>query len=146
MDETAVRDGQAEPGFWADAEVISVYTRAQAIEDGELVDVSTTAREAGFCYPVAMTRAAWASAVEVSDTLKAIGQDEQGRLWDVLSVLHHAIGGARAGQRELNFYVIAMKEVANAKLPRHRRVPLKSICGPGDEGEAVLTIMEPSES
>ena len=30
--------------------LISVYTRAQAIEDGVLVDVSTVAREANFKY------------------------------------------------------------------------------------------------
>ena len=35
------------------APVISAYTRAQAIEDGILVDVSETAREAGFKIPVA---------------------------------------------------------------------------------------------
>ena len=39
--------------------VISVYTRAQAIEDGILVDVSETAREAGFRIPVAVTRSVW---------------------------------------------------------------------------------------
>ena len=39
--------------------VLSVYTRAQAIEDGILVDVSDTAREAGFNIPVAVTRTVW---------------------------------------------------------------------------------------
>ena len=33
-----------------DMEVISAYSRAQAIEDGVLVDLSTLAREAGFKY------------------------------------------------------------------------------------------------
>src|SRR6185437_8267129 len=37
-------------------EVIYSYTRAQAIADGVLVDVSETAKEAGFKYPVALTR------------------------------------------------------------------------------------------
>ena len=37
-----------EKGFWDDAEIISIYTRAQAIEDGVLVDVTDTAKEAGF--------------------------------------------------------------------------------------------------
>jgi len=37
--------------------VIDAYSRAQAIEDGVLVDVSATAREAGLRYPVALTRA-----------------------------------------------------------------------------------------
>src|SRR3972149_219225 len=36
---------------------ISVYTRAQALEDGQLVDVSETAKEAGIRFPVALTRA-----------------------------------------------------------------------------------------
>ncbi len=38
---------------------ISAYSRAQAIEDGILVDVSDTAREAGFNIPVAITRTVW---------------------------------------------------------------------------------------
>lgn len=36
-------------------EPISVYTRAQAIEDGVLVDVTEAARRHGFIIPVAMT-------------------------------------------------------------------------------------------
>ena len=40
-------------------EPISIYTRAQAIEDGVLVDVSESAREAGFKFPVAVTRTVW---------------------------------------------------------------------------------------
>ena len=35
-------------------------SRAQAIEDGVLVDVSDIAKEAGFRYPVALTSALWA--------------------------------------------------------------------------------------
>ena len=39
--------------------IFSTYSRAQAIEDGILVDVSDTAREAGFTIPVALTRTVW---------------------------------------------------------------------------------------
>ena len=42
------------------SDLIHSYTRAQAIEDGVLVDVSDVATEAGFKLPVAITRAAWA--------------------------------------------------------------------------------------
>ncbi|HEV8714223.1 MAG TPA: DUF6573 family protein, partial [Candidatus Binatia bacterium] len=42
-----------------DAEIISLYTRSQAIEDGFLVDVSVLARESGFKWPVAVTRRVW---------------------------------------------------------------------------------------
>ena len=48
-------------------EVISSYTRTQAIDDGMLVDVSHMAREAGFSFPVALTRAAWSDCVEWSE-------------------------------------------------------------------------------
>ena len=51
--------------------VISVYTRAQAIEDGILVDVSDTAREAGFKIPVAVTRAVWNRLVALPEGYRA---------------------------------------------------------------------------
>ena len=40
-------------------EVIDAYSRAQALEEGVLVDVSVLAREAGIKFPVAVTRAVW---------------------------------------------------------------------------------------
>ena len=42
-------------------ELISTYTRAQAIDDGVLIDVSDVAREAGLKYPTAVTQAVWAT-------------------------------------------------------------------------------------
>ena len=35
-------------------DIIYLYGRQQAIEDGVLIDVSKTAREAGFCWPTAV--------------------------------------------------------------------------------------------
>ena len=46
-------------GFWDDAEIIYPYTRAQALEDGVLVDVSEIAKEAGIKFPVALTAAVY---------------------------------------------------------------------------------------
>ena len=65
---------------------IYAYTRAQALEDGVLVDVTETANEAGFRVPVAMTTAAWADTVEwtEADSKRQTSQDESGRLWDVM--------------------------------------------------------------
>jgi hypothetical protein len=60
-------DGQTERGSWDDAEVIYAYTRAQAIEDGVLIDVSSVASEAGIKFPVAMTRTVWGKYVEVTE-------------------------------------------------------------------------------
>ena len=45
--------------------VIMSYTRAQALEDGVLVDAGPLAREAGFHWPVALTRAVWEDCVSL---------------------------------------------------------------------------------
>src|SRR5512142_1811169 len=78
--------------------LIFSYTRAQAIADGVLVDVSKLAKEAGFRFPVAVTAGVWAECVAVPDDVE--GQDETGRLWDVLTMLRFAIlqGKARNEQ------------------------------------------------
>ena len=64
-------------------DVIYQHTRAQAIEDGMLIDVTETAREAGITFPTALTAAVWERCVAVPE--KAPCQDEMGRLWDVLT-------------------------------------------------------------
>ena len=123
-------------------EPISSYSRAQAIADGMLVDVSETAREAGFVFPVAMTRAAWSDCVEWSeaDNLRLTYQDEAGRLWDVLWMASRA---ARRGGEEIRFQLYRVARGGRGTRPR--LVTLKGLCGPGDEGEPVITIMLPDE-
>ena len=46
-------------------DIVHRYTRADALADGVLVDVSAVAREAGIKFPVALTRAAWERCVMV---------------------------------------------------------------------------------
>lgn len=46
--------------MFEESDLIHRYTRAEALRDGVLIDVSQTARDAGFRYPVALTAAAWA--------------------------------------------------------------------------------------
>ena len=123
-------------------EVISSYSRAQAIADGILVDVSETAREAGFVFPVAMTRAAWSDCVEWSeaDSLRQIYQDESGRLWDVLWMASRA---ARHGGEEIRFQLYRVARGGRGTRPR--LVTLKPLCGPGDDVEPVITLMLPDE-
>jgi hypothetical protein len=60
--------------------IIYAYTRKQAVEDGEQVDVSTTAAEAGIRFPVFLTRRVFDAYVAVPPNVT--GQDEAGRLWD----------------------------------------------------------------
>jgi len=125
--------------FWEGAEVISQYTRADAINDGQLIDVTETAKEAGFLYPVAVTQAVWADYVVPDERSRKYGQDEVGRLWDILWMLKYAIKRSEGGSIVFYDLHMIMKE---RKL---RRIKLKSICHPGDTGEPVITIMTPDE-
>jgi hypothetical protein len=114
------------------AEIISRYSRAQAIEDGVLVDVSETAREAGIKYPVALTRAVFERCVALPKRYRGL-EDERGRLWDVVSMYRFA---ARAASGDTLRYRLTVSR---------RLVVLKAVCGPGDTAEPVLTIMLPEE-
>lgn len=120
-------------------DIIHSYTRQQAIEDGVLVDVTETAHEAGFCYPVALTATVFGTYVEAPASVP--GQDAAGRLWDILWMLRHAIRGSSGGGSELRFQL----HVQNSESAPPRLVTLKSVCGPGDDGEPVITIMLPDE-
>jgi len=119
-------------------DIINTYTRAQALADGALVDVSGRAKEAGFKIPVAITRAVWSRYVEVPAGVEC--QDEAGRLWDVLWMLHMAIGQAGLGQDTLSYQVYVRNTNGQPKL-----VNLKATCGPGDDAAPVLTILCPEE-
>ena len=78
--------------FWADFDVIVVYSRAMALADGTLVDVTATAKEAGITCPVAVSEALWKD-IETIPT--GSGQDAPGRLWDVLYMFTRAAGEAK---------------------------------------------------
>jgi hypothetical protein len=122
-----------------ETKLIFAYTRAQAVADGVLVDVSELAREAGFKIPVAVTAGVWAECVEVPRGVT--GQDETGRLWDVLTVLRHTIAAKGNGSR-VDFAVHVRKDNEESTPPL---VPLYAVCGPGDDAEPVITVMLPHE-
>ena len=131
---------ETEKGFWDDAEVISSYSRAQAIEDGVLVDVSTVAKEAGIKFPVAMTATVWGQYVEVPEGVGC--QDESGRLWDILWMFRCAAAKFDGDTLLFELYV---RNHNRERLTRQDLVTLKAICGPGDTAEPVITIMLPDE-
>lgn len=125
-------------------EVIYGYTRAQAIEDGELVDVSKTAKEAGFKLPVAVTRAVWDQYIDwtAADDDKQTIQNASGRLWDILWMLYLACRRC-AGESCLNYRLYAIPRDGRSRTPR--QIELKAVIGGGDNGEPVITVMLPDE-
>lgn len=116
--------------------LIYSYTREQALEDGFLIDVSEMAKEAGFRYPVALTNTLWADIHAIPES-KA-WQDAKGRLWDVLWMALAAIRADKAGGSQLVYKLIM-------PVGRTTYYRVKLVCGPGDAGEPVITLMRPDE-
>lgn len=125
--------------------VISTYTRAQAIEDGVLIEAGAMAQEAGFKWPVALTSDAWADCVAWSedDNCKQAYQDESGRLWDVLFMASHGIRTASDSGDRLLFQFYRVRR--DGQSMEAELTTLKLIVGPGDQGEPVITILLPNE-
>jgi hypothetical protein len=117
-------------------DLIHVFTREQAVEDGVLVDVSDMAAAAGFSWPVAVTRAVWALVQDIPPRFQDI-QDPEGRLWDVLWLARLA---ARRGGVEIRYRVVLHHG-------RDTDVTLKMVSGPHgpDDPRPCITIMLPDE-
>lgn len=121
-------------------EVISAYSRRQAIDDGVLVDVTETAKEAGFKVPVAVTHAVWADYVAVPEGV--LCQDEKGRLWDILRMCRYGINRGNRSEAEILFHLHVRNDNREGDPPLVR---LKAVCGPDDDGSPCITIMLPDE-
>ncbi|NKY89877.1 hypothetical protein HGA07_30375 [Nocardia veterana] len=119
-------------------EPIHAYTRAQALEDGVLHDISGLAREAGFRHPVHVAAHAWAEAIAWPH--EDPWQDETGRTWDVLTMARFGVRAAiRRGQDSgpIAFSVVRITEPGREE---SEPLALAIELGPGDEGEPVFTI------
>lgn len=120
--------------------VIYAYTRKQALADGCQVDVSTVAKEAGIRFPVFMTDTVFNNYVKVPEGVAA--QDERGRLFDILWMLHCAIKQFRPGQDRLSFQLYVRNDNRRPKL-----VTLLSVCGALDIDDPApsITILTPED-
>jgi hypothetical protein len=122
-------------------DTVYTYTRADAVADGIQVEVTKTAREAGITYPVFLTRGVYDQYVTVPPDLS--GQDEQGRLWDIVWMLRFAITKAHAAER----YIAVALYVRNSDREPARLVKLHATCGPLDidDPSPAITVMIPGE-
>lgn len=103
-------------------DLIDAYSRADALADGVLVDVTRAARAVGFTLPAAMT----ATAYEV------LGAED-------LMQLQRVMGGLRVGAG------MADRDADRVELEvcgrDGRWVRVWAVIGPGDDAGAVLTVM-----
>jgi hypothetical protein len=120
--------------------LISSYSRAQAIEDGTLVDVTAQAKETGITLPTALTREVWEWFVALSPAAMEACNDERGRLHDILWMFRCAAARAPKDVSELRFQLYVVTTQLDPEL-----VTLKAICGPGDDEAPVITILLPEQ-
>lgn len=122
-------------------EVISAYSRAEAIRDGVLVELNEMAKEAGWKFPVALTSAVWAAYVEVPANVEC--QDEKGRAWDIVFMAMSAVKAANRRGKGGSTLMFELHVRNDNKKPKP--VMLKLLVGPGDNLEPVVTILLPNE-
>jgi len=123
---------------------IYTYTRAQAIEDGVLTDMTDWAREVGFVCPVAVTASVWS---DINDISEQSSQDPRGRAHDLLWMARCAAKKTEPGENVIRF---ALDLPTSRTWRRHdfhgaHERTYKAVAGPGDTGELVITIMQLNE-
>lgn len=114
--------------------VIHTYSRAQAMADGILIDVSDSEAARLFKYPCAITSNLHSALVRGAGSEAAT---YNARLWDVLHMafLMAKIKARNSGDSDLFFRV----KVGN------RNLDLWANCGPGDDAEPVMTFGFPED-
>lgn len=123
-------------------EPIHVYTRAQAIADGMLIAADPElCRQVGIRHPVTYTRAAHSDCIAWPEGY-GHGQDETGREWDVLWMTRLAISQSTGTRADVELWRVPIDTVTGSPV----RTLLIAVCGPGDQAEAVITVMRPDES
>ena len=123
-----------------DWNVIYSYTRAQAIEDGVLIDITADAQAHGFKVHTVVTDNLYHQYVEVPNGLDgSFGQSSAGRLHDLLTL---ALFAARSSKGTDRVYF----KVSFLMGPgRSETVDIIAHIGPGDNAEPVLTLMLPED-
>ncbi len=127
-----------EGGTWDGFEIISMYTRSQAIQDGVLIDVTTFAKSLGITLPCAITATLW-GIVEADTLAEEAGETTASRLADLLQMMKVGVRGM-SGDADTLLFQVQLTKCGNPKV-----VTVKGICGPGDDPRPVLTLMLPEE-
>jgi hypothetical protein len=120
----------------SDWEVIDSYSRAQAIADGVLVDVTEQARNSAIRYPVAVSDTLFHQYIEPSEVLLKQGQSINGRLSDVFMQLIVAIKRSFCHVPDIHFSVAFLMDTGKTET-----VKVWATINGGDDGKPVVTIM-----
>ena len=109
-------------------DVIHSYSRKQAIEAGELIDLTNLAKVRGFKIPVAITKVVW-------NHLKERGESDERTMRKATELLEQFRSIAAGSDKDTIFFEAIVV----------RRLELKAMLSAGDNGEPVITIMWKNE-
>ena len=123
-----------------DWNVIYSYTRAQAIADGVLIDVTDAARAVGFKVHTAVSEHLYHGYVEPPAGLTGEGQSTTGRLHDLLFLVLCSAKKSHPSADRATVRIAFLMEPG-----RTETVDVIAHIGPGDQGEPVLTLMLPED-
>lgn len=116
--------------------LIYSYTRAQAIADGVLIDVTDAARAVGFRVHTAVTATLYHRYVELPPGVSGEGQSTTGRLHDLLFLVLCSAKKSHPGADRATVRIAFLMEPG-----RTVTVDVIAHIGPGDHGKPVLTLM-----
>lgn len=133
-------------GLFTDAEIISTYTRKEAIADGDQVELTgddaQLAREAGWKHPVFLT-ASITSIIETAVAAEKFCNDYTGVLWDILFMSALKAKQCQPGENLIAFPVIITGTgQKDDTYLMYAQVGARDI----DEPEPAITIMLPEDN
>ena len=123
--------------------VIHTYTRAQALEDGVLIDVTDMAHEAGIKHPTAVSTNLYHNYIVPPLALAKEGQSIEGRLWDMLCIFR---GAALRSSSDTIEFPVRFRMLPSVGRPSPGEIiSITARVHPGDCGEPVITLMLPGD-
>lgn len=115
--------------------VIDAYSRARALKNGELMDVTREAKEVGIDYPMAITSAVWRWISREADPGKEIAAM---RFFILMNIAASNVRGLSLSSNDNERRFEVAWELPDGVLEVAR---FKVVCGSGDNSEMVVTIL-----
>jgi len=127
------------------SDLIYSYSRSQALNDGVLIPADPDlCREAGFKIPIAITDHLW-GLIEPGNLDEIPSQSVTGRLWDLLWMFRLSVSDPKNhGKNQLRYKLVLLEKKPGCPC-RLEQYDISAVCGPGDQGEPVITLMLPED-
>jgi Family of unknown function (DUF6573) len=111
----------------------------QALATGALIDVTPTAKELGFSFPVTVTKPLWEVGIAPSQTLTK--EEQSGRLRDVLMAFRLRLATQQTISPLIDFPALLAFPPSNVPQP----IPLFALIQPDEQNRAMVTLLLPNE-